>query len=118
MNKDILDFIEDGMDYSDDYDWKTAGQVYGILSKFAFIANRHENEMSQEELDAFDNAEDDLLDSGDINLEDFKVLIQSIKKWTGSEYKLDLLNEENKKPANKEQIIKDLVRQIVDLIED
>lgn len=100
--------------------WKTAGQVYGILSRFAFIVEKEGRDVDEEYIEAFKRAEDSLTD--ELDLEAFEMLIEAIEEYRGAHYKLDIL-EESKKPemtvvSNMDkEAIKRMVKEIAKLLD-
>ena len=78
-------------DLKETFYWTALGQVYGILSRFAFIVDKSDY-IDTKYMKAFQDAEDSLRDD-ELDLDAFELLIEAIKVYRGAEYKLDLLNE-------------------------
>ena len=77
-----------------DYDWNTAAQAYGILSRFAFLIKHSGMEnVDHNSLEAYIEAEHELQQCDTINSQAFEILIEAIKNYTGANYRLDILDE-------------------------
>lgn len=77
-------------DIKENFDWSTIGQVYGILSRFAFIIEKSEY-IDNKYIRAFQEAEDSLRND-ELNLDAFEILIEGIKIYRGTDYRLDILD--------------------------
>lgn len=80
------------------FNWKLAGEVYGVFSKICFMIDSGRYEVTDEVVDAYEVASRDF-ENGEVNEEMLQVLLDFITDNTNSNYWIDfdepLFNEDD-----------------------
>lgn len=69
--------------------WKLAGQIYGVFSRFAFMKDSGKYNIDDIEIEAFVKASRDLEMDNIVDVEELQILLDCIEECTGSHYWID-----------------------------
>ena len=69
--------------------WKLAGQIYGVFSRFAFMKDSGKYNIDDIEIEAFVKASRDLEVNNVVDVEELQILLDCIEECTGSHYWID-----------------------------
>lgn len=69
--------------------WKLAGQIYGVFSRFAFMKDSGKYNIDDTEIEAFVKASRDLEMDNIVDVEELQILLDCIEECTGSHYWID-----------------------------
>lgn len=69
--------------------WKLAGQIYGVFSRFAFMKDSGKYNIDDIEIEAFVKASRDLEMNNIVDVEELQILLDCIEECTGSHYWID-----------------------------
>lgn len=69
--------------------WKLAGQIYGVFSRFAFMKDSGKYSIDDIEIEAFVKASRDLEMDNIVDVEELQILLDCIEECTGSHYWID-----------------------------
>lgn len=69
--------------------WKLAGQIYGVFSRFAFMKDSGKYNIDDIEIEAFVKASRDLEVNSIVDVEELQILLDCIEECTGSHYWID-----------------------------